>query len=333
MMRLILVLALFLSSFITSPMAVAAPSVASAQRDVDRLRTLAAEKYEAANEANIRIKQLEKESTALVAKEAVLKEKLDESSEILARIAIANFQGHGFGKTVDLMFSADPTQYLSDASVLDIITRGYSRELQEFTRNKQKIEASRYVVSDKTELLKREKLRLNKEVASAKAALAKAEKILKSLKKEDRERLALQEAARENKILSDSKKYAASYAGDNTRGSIALKYALKQIGDIYVWAAAGPTRWDCSGLTMRAYQTAGVSLPHSSRIQVKYGKPISYNALKPGDLLFFGKPISHVSLYMGGGKMVQAPRPGKRVEVVKLTKRFGSKPFVGARRL
>ena len=154
MMRLILVLALFLSSLITSPVAMAAPSVASAQRDVDRLRTLAAEKYEAANEANIRIRQLEKESTALVAKEAVLKEKLDESSEILARIAIANFQGHGFGKTVDLMFSADPTQYLSDASVLDIITRGYSRELQEFTRNKQKVEASRYVVSDKTELLK-----------------------------------------------------------------------------------------------------------------------------------------------------------------------------------
>jgi cell wall-associated NlpC family hydrolase len=55
--------------------------------------------------------------------------------------------------------------------------------------------------------------------------------------------------------------------------------------------------------------------------------------LKPGDLLFFGKPISHVSIYMGGGKMVQAPRPGKRVEVVKFVKMFGKKPFVGARRL
>jgi cell wall-associated NlpC family hydrolase len=55
--------------------------------------------------------------------------------------------------------------------------------------------------------------------------------------------------------------------------------------------------------------------------------------VKPGDLLFFGKPISHVSIYMGGGKMVQAPRPGKRVEVVALTRMFGKKPFVGARRL
>jgi cell wall-associated NlpC family hydrolase len=163
--------------------------------------------------------------------------------------------------------------------------------------------------------------------------LIKAEKLLKSLAKADRERLLREEAARENKIQSESKGYAASYKGDNTRGSIALKFALQQIGDIYVWAAAGPTRWDCSGLTMRAFQSAGVSLPHSSRVQVKYGKSIAYANLKPGDLLFFGKPISHVSIYMGGGKMVQAPRPGKRVEVVPITKMFGRKPFVGARRL
>lgn len=331
--RATLVLALLTTSMVIPPAALAAPSVSSAQRDVDRLRTLAAEKYEAANETNIRINQLEKESTALIAKEAILKEQLNISSEALARIAIASFQGHGFGKSVDLMFSGDPTTYLSDASILEIVSRGYARELQKFTSTRQRVQASRFVVSDKTELLKREKIRLTQEVASAKAALAKAEKILKSLKKEDRERLVLQEAARENKILKDSKKYAASYAGDNSRGSIALKYALKQIGDVYVWAAAGPTRWDCSGLTMRAYQAAGVSLPHSSRIQVGYGKSVSYNALKPGDLLFFGKPISHVSMYMGRGKMVHAPRPGKRVEVVSVTLRFGSKPFVGARRL
>ena len=214
-----------------------------------------------------------------------------------------------------------------------LLSRGYSEQLREFEINKQRVEASQLVVSDRTALLKIQQIKLNREVTQAKAALLRAEKILKSLKKEDRERLAAAEAARENKILQESKKYATSYRGDNTRGSIALKYALQQVGDIYVWAAAGPTRWDCSGLTMRAFQKAGVSLPHSSRIQVRYGKSISYGSLKPGDLVFFGKPISHVSIYMGGGKMVQAPRPGKRVEVVAMTKKFGSKPFVAARRL
>lgn len=326
-------LALVLIMGISPGVAQAAPSVASAQREVDRLRTLAAEKFEDANEATIRIKALEKETNSLLTREAVLQKELDAASTTLSRIAIAQYTAGGIGQGLDLLFSSDPTRYLSDAGTMDLLARNYSKQLREYATTKQKVEASQFVVADRTALLRLEREKLNRQVALAKSDLAKAEKILKSLKKEDRERLAREEAAREDKILNASKKYAQSYKGDNSRGSVALKYALKQVGDVYVWAAAGPTRWDCSGLTMRAFQQAGVSLPHSSRIQVKYGKSISARSLKPGDLLFFGKPISHVSIYMGGGKMVQAPRPGKRVEVVKFVTMFGKKPFVGARRI
>jgi cell wall-associated NlpC family hydrolase len=311
----------------------AAPTVASAQREVDRLRTLAAEKFEAANEATIRIKQLEKHTAVLESRETALRKELDSAGLILSRIAVSQYTSSSMGQGLDLLFSTDPSRYLSDAGVLDMVSRKYAQQLRDFALKKQNVEATQLVVEDKTSLLKAERAKLNRQVSDAKKDLAAAQKILNSLKKEDRERLAREEAAREDKILSDSKKYAQSYKGDNTRGSIALKYALAQVGDVYVWAAAGPTRWDCSGLTMRSFQKAGVSLPHSSRIQIKYGKNISSSSLKPGDLLFFGKPISHVSIYMGGGKMVQAPRPGKRVEVVNFTKMFGKKPFVGARRL
>jgi cell wall-associated NlpC family hydrolase len=326
-------LALVLIMGISPGVAQAAPSVASAQREVDRLRTLAAEKFEDANEATIRIKALEKETNSLLTREAVLQKELDAASTTLSRIAIAQYTAGGIGQGLDLLFSSDPTRYLSDAGTMDLLARNYSKQLRDYATTKQKVEASQFVVADRTALLRLEREKLNRQVALAKSDLAKAEKILKSLKKEDRERLAREEAAREDKILNASKKYAQSYKGDNSRGSVALKYALNQVGDVYVWAAAGPTRWDCSGLTMRAFQQAGVSLPHSSRIQIKYGKSISARSLKPGDLLFFGKPISHVSIYMGGGKMVQAPRPGKRVEVVKFVTMFGKKPFVGARRI
>ena len=311
----------------------AAPNLASAQREVDRLRTLAAEKYEAANETNIRIRKLEREMSELNAEGRVAEKKLEVSNLALSRIAVASFKGSGLSSGLDIVFSANPTQYLSDASILDLIARGYSVQIQKVAFAQQQVKASQLLVKDRQKILEREKIKLHSEVKLAETALAKAEKVLSSLKKVDRERLAAAEAKRENRILQDSKKYAIAYVGDNTRGSIALKFALKQVGDVYVWAAAGPTRWDCSGLTMRSFQQAGVSLPHSSRIQIKYGKPVNYESLKPGDLLFFGKPISHVSIYMGGGKMVQAPRPGKRVEVVPLTKKFGAKPFVGARRL
>lgn len=328
----IIVFALLLG-LIPSSNSWAVPTVETAQNEVDRLRTLAAEKFEAANEATIRIKQLEKQTSLLEGRESALRKELDSAGLTLSRIAVSQYTSSGLGQGLDLLFSSDPTKYLSDAGVLEMVSRKYGQQLREFALKKQNVEATQLVVQDKTALLRAERAKLNRQVADAKKDLAAAQKILNSLKKEDRERLAREEAARESKILNESKKYAQSYKGDNTRGSIALKYALAQVGDVYVWAAAGPTRWDCSGLTMRSFQKAGVSLPHSSRIQVKYGKNIPASSLKPGDLLFFGKPISHVSIYMGGGKMVQAPRPGKRVEVVKFVKMFGKKPFVGARRL
>ena len=315
------------------PTAAAAPTTASAQQEVNRLRTQAATKFEAANEAKIKVGMLEKETRILKVKELMARNERDEASKTLAKMAIDQYKSDGFSQGFDLLFSGDPSKYLSDASILEMVGKKYSSSIRKFASAQQRLEASQLVVSDKTALLQAEQRRLNAEVLSARAALSKAEKILTSMKKEDRTRLARAEKARENKIFSSSKKYASSYKGDNTRGSIALKYALQQIGDIYVWAAAGPSRWDCSGLTMRSFRQAGISLPHSSRIQINYGKSVSYRSLKPGDLLFFGKPISHVSIYMGKGKMVQAPRPGKRVEVVAFTLRFGSKPFVGARRL
>jgi cell wall-associated NlpC family hydrolase len=82
---------------------------------------------------------------------------------------------------------------------------------------------------------------------------------------------------------------------------------------------------------MRAFQTSGVSLPHSSAAQFRYGKLISRSNLKPGDLVFFGSPISHVGIYLGGGKMVHAPRSGSRVKVA--TMDMGRKKFRGGKRL
>lgn len=320
--------------FLWQPTALwAAPSLASLQIEIDQLRTVAAEKFEAANEATLKIKRLERETQALNEQGSIAKERLFEANRVLAAIAVNNYKNSGLGQGLELLFSTDPAQYLSDASALKIVEARYSKQARDFAVWKQRVKASVTLLEDRTAKLTAEKITLNREVAAAKLALRTANKKVNSLKKEDRERLLREESSREKKIFKDSKKYASAYKGDNSRGSIALRFALKQIGDIYVWGAAGPTRWDCSGLTMRAFQAAGISLPHFSGAQIKYGKSVSYTSLKPGDLMFYGIPNSHVSMYMGGGKMVQAPRPGKKVEVIPITRMFGYKPFVGARRL
>ncbi len=93
----------------------------------------------------------------------------------------------------------------------------------------------------------------------------------------------------------------------------AVSTAAAQIGKPYEWAADGPDSFDCSGLTMYAWQSAGVSLPHSSRAQYSSLPHVSKSELRPGDLLFYGSPIHHVGIYEGGGVMINAPETGEFV--------------------
>jgi peptidoglycan DL-endopeptidase CwlO len=103
----------------------------------------------------------------------------------------------------------------------------------------------------------------------------------------------------------------------------AIAFARSQIGDPYVWGAAGPNAWDCSGLTMGAWGAGGISLPHYSVAQYEQSTPISLSSLRPGDLVFWGSSSSpssiyHVALYVGNGMIIQAPRTGRDVEEVSM---------------
>lgn len=95
----------------------------------------------------------------------------------------------------------------------------------------------------------------------------------------------------------------------NDRVAKVLAYAAAQLGDRYIWGATGPDAFDCSGLVLRAWQQAGLTLPRTSAVQAATGRHVARADLRPGDLVFFYSPISHVGLYIGGGKMINAANP------------------------
>lgn len=100
----------------------------------------------------------------------------------------------------------------------------------------------------------------------------------------------------------------------------AIAFAKEQLGEPYRWGAAGPSAWDCSGLMMRAWGAAGVTLPHYSAAQYTAGTPIKVGELRPGDLVFWGSSnnpssIYHVAMYIGDGKIIHAPRTGRPVSI------------------
>ncbi|KGM09125.1 hypothetical protein N869_08005 [Cellulomonas bogoriensis 69B4 = DSM 16987] len=113
-----------------------------------------------------------------------------------------------------------------------------------------------------------------------------------------------------------------------------MEWALTQVGKPYVWGGTGPGGYDCSGLTMRAWQNAGVSINRTSRDQYKQVRKISYDSMRPGDLIFYGSnpanpdSITHVAMIIGGGQMVEASRPGVPLRVTPI-RWSGTMPFAG----
>ena len=98
-------------------------------------------------------------------------------------------------------------------------------------------------------------------------------------------------------------------------GEAVLAAAREQLGDAYEWAGAGPDTWDCSGLTYTLWRTVGGvrSIPRTSRDQQAWATPIRGEDVLPGDLVFFGTPVSHVSLYIGDGQLIDASSSRKGV--------------------
>jgi cell wall-associated NlpC family hydrolase len=315
-----------------APSAEAAQSLAEVQARIRQLEEEATTAAEGAQEAKVKLATLNRTLSGIQAKKEVQSQSVSALSKSLSAIAIEQYKTGGISQSLELLFSADPSLYLSAAGSLEAITRKKSVELRKFQAAKQRLTATSLTVNDKLALVQAAQKRLAAQSARATAKLAEAESLLSKLKKEDRERLARLAEQEEDADQASSLAAAKALSGVSGRSGKALQFALKQIGDKYVFGADGMTYWDCSGLTMRAFQTAGVSLPHSSRAQYGYGKSIKRSDLKPGDLIFFGRPISHVGIYLGGGKMVHAPRSGSRVKVASASS-LGRKPYIGARRL
>lgn len=108
----------------------------------------------------------------------------------------------------------------------------------------------------------------------------------------------------------------------------AIKAAVSKIGSPYVWGAVGPSTFDCSGLMVWAWKKEGITLPRTSQAMASYGTAVPLGKIKPGDLVtsnWGSGPSSHVAMYVGGGKVIHAPRPGRSVTLANLDATYKSK--------
>jgi len=280
--------------------------------ELDRQAEVASERY---NDARVKVKQTQTKLAALNSDLGRQQTLVDSMREQVAALVVEQFQGNSLSTTGQLVLSTNPDAFLDNLNAVSAynsqrgqVMEEYSTQLDLLTLRKAaaQTEASRLTALQKQMLG-------DKQEIDAKAA--KAQAILDELEEEARAKL----------LGGDYSGSVPSFSGSG-RAASALKYALAQVGKSYVYGAAGPNSFDCSGLTMRAWGTAGVGLPHSSRAQQGSGMRVSESALQPGDLVFYYSPISHVGIYLGNGMIVHAANPSSGVRVSPLH----SMPYVGA---
>jgi peptidoglycan DL-endopeptidase CwlO len=286
----------------------AAPSQASLEAQLERLNRQADQLVEEYNQSRLLLKRLRKTRDEMRAQASGAEADLRALQTTLgARAAAAYVQGAG-NTLAAVLNSEDPASAIDRVQVLELLA-SHDGDLM-----------------DRLALAGRAYDGRKRDLAAAEREAA-AEVARLDAKKAEVDRAA----ARTRELLSQMRARSAAPSPDpspapspppSTGGgggaSAVVNYAMAQVGKPYCYGGAGPGCFDCSGLTMRAWAQAGVSLPHSSSAQYGVGRHISASELQPGDLVFYYSPISHVSVYIGNGQRVSATHTGDYVRVQSL---------------
>jgi peptidoglycan DL-endopeptidase CwlO len=304
------------------------PAQVTAQADrLYREAEAATEKYNGAKETAARS---EKSLDALRDEAARRTERLNTARDTLGSYATAQYRSAGIDPAVRLALSSDPDEYLERAAFADRAgdrqagaINGVRRQISDLAQVRARAEDELAVLAARQADLKKHEDAVRTKLAGARKLLA----TLNSAQRADYERSA--DASHGGAVRPGPGVPRGSVAAPDARAAQAVDFAYGALGKPYVWGATGPTSFDCSGLTQAAWRAAGVSLPRTTYTQINAGRRVSRSGLAPGDLVFFYSGVTHVGLYIGGGQMIHAPRPGAPVRIAPIS----DMPFAGATRV
>ncbi|MDQ0993027.1 C40 family peptidase [Streptomyces sp. V3I7] len=304
-------------------------SVSQLLTDLQRLYRETEQATEAYNATEEKLKERRADARRLERDLARARTALHDSRRAAGRLARQQYQGStDISPYVRLLLARDPQHALEEGHVIGQLARERARTLRRFTTGERRADT----------LARRARSALNEQVALARqqekqrddvrARLAGVEEMISSL---SGDQLAALAAFERDGIAKAQDRMMASGALSGSRapsaeGERAVRYAVDQLGKPYVWGAQGPRAYDCSGLTSQAWDHAGKPIPRTSQEQWARLRHVPLSALRPGDLVVYFPEATHVALYLGGGMVVQAPRPGAHVKVSPIA----ANPVLGA---
>jgi cell wall-associated NlpC family hydrolase len=221
--------------------------------------------------------------------------------QAVAQLAAENYMSAGLDPTLQALTAGNPEQFLSQASTMTELEQSSGDKVSTLSGEENQALRDRQTAAQQVAAVQAVQSQMN---AKKQAIDTKIDQVNSA---------AMKQAMA---IFDQTGQYPdIPIPTANTVGGQALQAALSKRGDPYVWGAAGPGAFDCSGLVVWAYAQEGIALPHYTGDLWNSGVHIPRNDLEPGDLVFFFPDISHVGIYIGNGLMVDAPDFGLTVRV------------------
>ncbi|MFE5331573.1 NlpC/P60 family protein [Embleya sp. NPDC056575] len=294
----------------------------SFQQTKDRVNQLHSDVIKATDAANGVEEQIEKQQDTANQTQARITEEqtaLNALRDQIGVLAANQYRSGGLPPSLSLALSGDPEGYLQKSQMMSQLDGQQAAKLKQIAAQARVLQQDRTEAS--SQLAELEKLRtdLNKNKTDIQAKLAEAQRLLNTLtEQQKKEVLDSDEHANDTRANDRSSRdkqdtTPTTNVPASGRAAAAIAFARSQIGKPYVSGAEGPGSYDCSGLTQASWKAAGVRLTRTTWTQVNDGPRVSKGSLQPGDLVFFYSDNRHVGLYIGNGKIIHAPRPGKTV--------------------
>lgn len=294
------------------------PTHAQAQKKLDQLNEEMDKKVEQYNQNTEKLKIAQKKLAAAKKASAEEQASFDKQRSAIAQMAADAYKNGDSTDVTGFVGSGDPQSVLDQAAVFTQLSEQRSSQLTQFLATAQR--------------LRREQAQAQSAYNDVKTKHDELAKAKKDLDKKVREAKKLvQQTGGSASSGGSSGGTGGTYNGPASGSArTALNFAYAQLGKPYSYGATGPGSYDCSGLTMRAWEAAGVNITRTTNSQWAAVKHVAQSDLQPGDLVFFSG-LSHVGMYVGGGKFIHAPHTGDVVKISSLSGYYTSN-FYGAGR-
>jgi cell wall-associated NlpC family hydrolase len=311
------------------------------------------EKYDASQDALAAAQiQLSTDRAAIAAAQTTV----DSTQGFVDAIARDAYESGALGGAASVLLSQDPQAALRGADYLERLAQNRDRELAEATSARNTLVQAQATTNQELASVQALQVSLQADQKTINALIGKQQAALVVTQAQAATQAAAQVAATTQvsrgqartalpkaavalaaKVAAPAPKAAPKAAAPvaavpavaSSRAAAALRYAYAQLGKPYRYGASGARTFDCSGLTMRAWAAAGVAISHNAAAQYGSTRHVARSALQPGDLVYFGRPIHHVGIYVGGGEFIEAPYTGADIRISNLSNRHD---YAGASR-